>query len=79
MEGDQLLISGAVEKTISFREDLFIDIYNQKGEHIQEIAIKDKKSGHFNEVISIPLDPGTYVAKLQYHGTIVSDFFHVRG
>ena len=77
MQDDKLQISGAIQKTISFREDLFVDIYNQRGEHVKEIALKDNNSGHFSETISIPLEPGIYVAKLQYHNSIVSDFFNV--
>jgi len=77
MQDDKLQISGAIQKTISFREDLFVDIYDQRGEHVKEIALKDNTSGHFSETISIPLGPGVYVAKLQYHDNIVSDFFNV--
>jgi len=77
MEGDTLHISGAVQKTLSFREDLYVDLYDQRGEHVKEIALKDNNSGHFKETISIPLEPGVYVAKLQYHDRIVSDYFNV--
>jgi len=77
MQDDKLQISGAIQKTISFREDLFVDIYDQRGEHVKEIALKDNTSGHFSETISIPLGPGVYVAKLQYHDSIVSDYFNV--
>jgi hypothetical protein len=77
MEGDTLHISGAVQKTLSFREDLYVDLYDQRGEHVREIALKDNNSGHFKEKISIPLEPGVYVAKLQYHDRIVSDYFNV--
>ena len=77
MENDKLQISGAIQKTLSFREDLYVDIYDQRGEHVKEIALKDNNSGRFSETISIPLGPGVYVAKLQYHDSIVSDFFNV--
>ena len=76
-DNDLLLISGAVQKAVAFREDLFIDVYNQKGELIREIAIKDKYSGQFSEEISLPLDPGMYVIQLQYHDVTVTDFFNV--
>jgi hypothetical protein len=79
MEDDQLLIAGAVQKTLSFREDLYVDIFDQKGNHVKEIALKDTGSGHFNEIVSIPLDPGVYVAQLEYHNLIVNDYFNVRG
>jgi hypothetical protein len=78
LDGDKLQISGAIQKTISFREDLYVDLYDQSGEHVKEIALKDNNSGHFSEIISIPLEPGIYVAKLVYHDSIVNDFFNVR-
>jgi len=77
-ENDKLVISGAVQKTISFNEDLFIDIFDQKGNLVEEIALKDSSTGHFNEVISKPLVPGTYVAQLNYHDLIVNDFFTIQ-
>jgi hypothetical protein len=76
-DDDKLFISGAVQKTLSFREDLFVDIYDQRGNHIDEIALKDTSSGQFDEILSKPFSPGVYVAQLQYHDLIVSDFFHV--
>ena len=77
LKDDQLFISGAVQKTLSFREDLFVDIFDQQGNHVEEIALKDSSSGKFNEKISKPFKPGIYVAQLQYHDIIVSDFFNV--
>ena len=74
-EDNKLLLSGAVQKTLSFSEDLFVDIFNQKGERVYEVALKDTSSGHFNEVLSKPFSSGTYVAQLEYHDLIVSDFF----
>ena len=74
---NKLVISGAVQKTLSFREDLYIDIFDQKGNHIDEIAIKDNTSGRFNEIYSKPFEPGMYVVQLQYHDLIVSDFFYI--
>jgi len=78
-DNDKLIISGAVQKTISFSEDLFVDIFDQKGNHIDEIALKDTSAGQFNEVLSKPFEPGMYVAQLQYHDLTVSDFSYVTG
>ncbi|MCV0391892.1 MAG: hypothetical protein K5790_01215 [Nitrosopumilus sp.] len=76
-DDDKLLLSGAVQKTIAFREDLFVDVFNQKGEHVEEIALKDNSSGLFNEVLSRSFDSGVYVVQLQYHDVVVTDFFIV--
>ncbi len=76
-DDDKLLVSGAVQKTLAFREDLFVDVYDQKGNLIDEIALKDNSSGLFTEVISHPFDSGVYVAQLQYHDVLVTDFFNV--
>jgi hypothetical protein len=78
-DDDKLVLSGAVQKTLSFREDLFVDIFDQRGNHIDEISLKDTSSGQFNEIISKPFVPGMYVAQLQYHDLTVSDFFYVAG
>jgi hypothetical protein len=78
-DNDKLVLSGAVQKTLSFREDLFVDIFDQRGNHIDEIALKDTSSGQFNEILSKPFEPGMYVAQLQYHDLTVSDFFYVSG
>ncbi|KKM86553.1 hypothetical protein LCGC14_1277790, partial [marine sediment metagenome] len=79
MEQDTLYLSGAIVKPyINFREDIFIDIFDQKGERIDEIALKDTPAGKFNQVLSKPYEPGMYVAQLWYHDLMVSDFFHVR-
>ncbi|MCV0372286.1 MAG: hypothetical protein K5793_01850 [Nitrosarchaeum sp.] len=77
-ENDKLIVSGAVQKTIAFREDLFVDIYDQSGTLVQEIALKDNSSGLFSEILSQPFDSGMYVAQLQYHDVVVTDFFNVR-
>ena len=77
-DNDKLILSGAVQKTIAFREDLFVNVYDQKGNLIEEIALKDNSSGLFTEVLSQPFDPGVYVVQLQYHDVIVTDFFNVR-
>jgi len=77
-DDDKLVVSGAVQKTLAFREDLFVDIYDQRGNLIEEIALKDNSSGLFTEVLSQPFDSGVYVVQLQYHDVIVTDFFNVR-
>ena len=77
-EGDSLIVSGAVQKTIAFREDLFVDVFDQRGNLVESIALKDNSSGLFNEVLSRPFDSGVYVAQLQYHDVVVTDFFTVR-
>ena len=77
-ENDQLILSGAVQKSLAFREDLFVDIYDQRGSLVEEIALKDSSSGLFSEVLSKPFDSGVYVVQLQYHDVIVTDFFNVK-
>ncbi len=77
-EDDKLILSGAVQKELAFREDLFVDIYDQHGDRIEEIALKDDSSGLFTKVVSTPFEPGVYVAQLQYLDIVVTDFFNVR-
>jgi len=77
-DDDKLIISGAVQKTLAFREDLFVDVYDQRGNLVEEIALKDKSSGLFTEVLSQPFESGVYVVQLQYHNVVVTDFFNVR-
>ena len=77
-DGNNLVISGRVLKTVQFSEDLFIDIYDQRGNLVEEIALRDNSSGLFNEVLSQPFESGIYVVQLQYHNLIVTDFFNVR-
>ena len=77
-DGNKLLISGAVEKALAYREDLFVDVYDQRGNLIEEIALKDDSSGLFSKVLSQSFESGTYVVQLQYHDVIVNDFFSVR-
>jgi hypothetical protein len=73
-----LVLSGAVQKSLAFREDLFVDIFDQQGNLVESIALKDDSSGRFNVLVQTPLEPGVYVAQLQYHNVIVNDFFNVR-
>jgi len=77
-DGNILVISGRILKTVQFSEDLFIDIYDQRGNRVEEIALKDNSSGLFTEVLSQPFESGIYVVQLQYHNLIVTDFFYVR-
>ena len=76
-DGDQLVITGRVLKTVQFSEDLFIDVYDQRGDKIEEIILKDDPSGLFSEVLSKSFEPGVYVVQLQYHDVVVTDFFKV--
>ena len=46
-DNDKLIVSGAVQKTIAFSEDLFVDVYDQRGTLIEEIILKDNSSGLF--------------------------------
>ncbi|MFB5604417.1 MAG: hypothetical protein ACE5RK_08445, partial [Candidatus Nitrosomaritimum aestuariumsis] len=73
-----LVLSGAVQKTLAFREDLFVDIFDQQGTLVESIALKDNSSGRFNELVQIPFEPGMYVAQLEYHNVVVNDFFNVK-
>ncbi|MBI5147358.1 MAG: hypothetical protein HZA84_09140 [Thaumarchaeota archaeon] len=77
VQDGKLYLSGAIQKTIAFSEDIYVDIYDQKGNRVDEIPLKDNASGYFNQVISKPYLAGTYVAQLEYHDLTVSDFFHV--
>ena len=76
--GDKLVVSGRVLKLVEFSEDLFIDVYDQKGNLVKEIILKDDRTGLFTEVISQPFNSGMYVVQLQYHNLIVTDFFNVK-
>ncbi len=77
-DDDKLIVSGAVQKTLAFREDLFVDVYDQRGNLVEEIALKDNSSGLFTEVVSRGFESGVYVTQLQYHDVIVTDFFNVK-
>ncbi|WP_246271048.1 hypothetical protein [Nitrosopumilus cobalaminigenes] len=77
-DDDKLIVSGAVQKTLAFREDLFVDVYDQRGTLIEEISLKDNSSGLFTETVSRAFEPGVYVTQLQYHDVVVTDFFNVK-
>lgn len=77
MSGGQLTLSGAIYKTVAFPEDIYIDIFDQSGQKIDEVPLKDNASGYFNQVLSKSYKPGIYVAQLEYHDLVVSDFFKV--
>jgi len=76
--GGKLVISGALKKIVQFPEDLFIDIYDQQGNIVDEIALKDTAGGKFSKVVNKSFDSGVYVTQLQYHDVIVTDFFNVK-
>ncbi len=71
-----VVISGQVIKQLSFNEDMYVDIFDHRGNHVEELYF-EYGSGHFNEVLSKSLEPGFYVAQLQYNDLIVNDFFTV--
>jgi hypothetical protein len=77
VDDGKLYISGAIYKTVAFPEDLYVDIFDQSGEKVDEIPLKDNASGHFNQVLSKSYGPGVYVAQLEYHELKVSDFFRI--
>ncbi len=76
-DGNKLVITGRVLKAVEFSEDLFIDVYDQQGDLVKAIALRDDPTGLFNEVVSEPFDTGIYVVRLQYHDLVVTDFFNV--
>lgn len=78
VDNGRLYLSGAIQKTLAFSEDIYIDVFNQRGEKVDEIRLKDSTSGLFNHVSSKNYTSGIYVAQLQYHDLLVSDFFRVR-
>lgn len=75
----QLVVSGAVLKTLDVSEDLFVDVYGQSGARVHEIALRDSASGHFSEAAAVALPPGIYVVELHYHDLTTTDFFIVGG
>jgi hypothetical protein len=78
IDGDKLLIAGAVQKTISFREELYLTIFDQHGNIVDDEIFYDDASGHYNALLSKPTNPGLYVAQLEYHEIKVTDIFQVR-
>jgi len=78
VDGDKLLIAGAVQKTISFREELYLTIFDQQGNIVDDEIFYDDASGHYNALLSKPTNPGLYVAQLEYHEIKVTDIFQVR-
>jgi len=50
---------------------------NRRAQCGEELVCRTNQGGSFNEVLSIPLTRGTYVAQLEYHDLIVTDFFTV--
>ena len=78
IDGDKLLVAGAVQKTISFREELYLTIYDQRGNMVDDEIFYDDASGHYNVLLSKPSNPGLYVAQLEYHEIKVTDIFQVK-
>ena len=78
IDGDKLLIAGAVQKTLSFREELYLTIFDQKGNVVVDEIFYDDVSGRYNALLSKPTNPGLYVAQLEYHEIKVTDIFQVR-
>ena len=76
--GNTLVISGAVQKLLVFGEDLFVDVYDQGGDLVKSVSLKDDGiDGVFGESVSVKLEPGMHVALLEYHDLTVTDFFLV--
>jgi len=78
IDGDMLLVSGAVQKTLSYREELYLTVFDQQGNVVEDKIFYDDASGHYNVLLSKPNKPGLYVAQLEYHNIKVTDIFQVR-
>lgn len=78
IDGDMLLVSGAVQKTLSYREELYLTVFDQQGNVLEDKIFYDDASGHYNALLSKPSKPGLYVAQLEYHDIKVTDIFQVR-
>ncbi len=78
IDGDKLLVSGAVQKTLSYREELYLTVFDQQGNMVEDKIFYDDASGHYNVLLSKPNKPGLYVAQLEYHDIKVTDIFQVR-
>ncbi len=77
LDGDTLLLSGAVQKMLAFSEDLYVDIFDQRGNLVESVHLKDSAGGMFSERLAGPFQSGVHVAQLQYHDLTVTDFFTV--
>ena len=78
VDGGMLLVSGAVQKTLSYREELYLTVFDQQGNVVEDKIFYDDASGHYNALLSKPSKPGLYVAQLEYHDVKVTDIFQVR-
>lgn len=78
IDGDKLLIAGAVQKILSFREEIYLTVFDQQGNIVEDKIFYDNASGHYNVILSRPTNPGLYVAQLEYHDVRVTDIFQVR-
>ncbi|RNJ79576.1 MAG: hypothetical protein EB829_01770 [Nitrosopumilus sp. H8] len=72
-----LVLSGAVIKDIAFSEDLYVDIFDQRGKLVQEVTLKDDPAGRFTKSVQNTFERGIYAVQLQYLDLTVSDFFIV--
>ncbi|RNJ80640.1 MAG: hypothetical protein D9C04_00665 [Nitrosopumilus sp. B06] len=72
-----LVLSGAVIKDIAFREDLYVDVFDQRGDRMEEVTLKDDSTGRFAKSIQKSFGPGIYAVQLEYLNLTVSDFFIV--
>jgi len=77
-DGDMLLVSGAVQKTLSYREELYLTVFDQQGNVVEDKIFYDDASGHYNALLSKPSKPGLYVAQLEYQDIKVTDIFQIR-
>ncbi|RNJ78507.1 MAG: hypothetical protein EB830_00105 [Nitrosopumilus sp. H13] len=75
--GSVLVLSGAVIKDIAFSEDLYVDVFDQRGNQIQEITLRDDPAGKFSKSVQNTFEGGIYAVQLQYLDLTVSDFFIV--
>ncbi|MDI1495205.1 MAG: hypothetical protein K8823_511 [Cenarchaeum symbiont of Oopsacas minuta] len=76
-QNDKIHITGAVDKLVEFSEDLYVDIYDENGNILISVAVKDTPTGYIDESVNKRLDSGLYVARIHYHDFMASDFFSV--
>lgn len=76
-DGGTLNIVGALYKLVEFPEDIYIDIFDQRGGLETTVRLTDDADGKFSTNLQRNLGSGTYVATLSYHDLHVSDFFSV--
>lgn len=74
---DGLTVDGAVHKLVEFPEDIYVDIFDQRGDLEVTLNLNDGPDGKFSEDVRRSFESGTYVVMLSYHDLRVSDFFTV--